>query len=173
MKKFLVVLIVFVLLAGVGGFFFITHSKSMTDSGSWQEVTNSEFSMTIPKTMKEGKSNYTSSFGQEGVAYYSNVMGSVSVSKIPYSKNQYLADMDVKEYMNSLTIDGQKLTAYPINDTYYCEYFTTQGKTENFVIEAFYKGDDALYGVAVRYRSNDRKKFEKSMIKWIESFKTK
>ena len=171
----IIIAVVAVAIGAFMGFFWGDYQN--THSSQWHEVSTSEMSITIPKSMKEGKSFYTST-GQTSVAVYENSKAAVSVSKIPYSVNANLENMDLKKYINSISMNGKKLVAVSINDGYYATY-TQRGDAKDgeedqlFAIEAFFSGDDALYSVKVTCMNKDRDKYEESMMEWIKSFELK
>lgn len=175
MKKAITVIVIIVIALGVFavGYFGIDYTN--TNSKFWEKVTKSEFSMTIPKTMKEG-SGYDTSTGQESVAYFSNTKAAVSISKIKYSVNPDLENIDLKEYFDGKSINGQKLVPVKVNDGYYATYTNKGGSigskksVDVYSMEALFKGKDALYSVKVCCMMDDRKDYEKSMLEWLESF---
>ncbi len=177
MKKVITVIVVLLCFAAGFGAYYYKTDYSITNSSQWHSLNESEFSAKIPKTMEKG-SSYSTSTGQQGIASYSNSKAAFSVSKISYSQNEALKDMDLKEYLSNLKINGQKLTPVAINDGYYAAYTKTSKDffnedTEIYMVEAMYQGDDALYSVTVCCRLSDRKKYESSMMEWLDSFKLK
>jgi hypothetical protein len=177
MKKFLTMLIVAVVAAAAFcvGYFRVDYTN--THSKYWKSIGKSEFSMTIPKTMKE-ESGYTTSTGTESLAVYSNTGAAITVCKLPFSTNEDLKDVNLKDYINSRKINGTQLVAKKINDGYYAVY--TQGDYSNeatadqtFAVDGYYIGDSAIYEVKICCATADRADYEASMMKWLDSFELK
>lgn len=177
LKRVIGVLIGVVVALGVVFGMRFYEGMTITNEKQWKEVGNSEISVTIPKTMKEGK-GLDSSSGTEAVALYGNSKASVSVNKLSYSSNPELKGVDLKMLIGMLSMGGQKLSATPIGDGYYATYTedlraSNGDKKTCYSIEAFFEGSDALYSIKVTCFLEDRAEFEPSMLKWVESFKIK
>lgn len=178
MKKLLTVIIVVV--CGVLCFFGYNYisEKNITDSSKWVEFDNSEFTVTLPENMKSSSKLYTVSTGQEQIAFYENSDSCFSVAKLPYSQNEALKNIDIKDYFKNLQINGQSITMFPVNDGYYySRQVNSSGIFDNtsdiFVIEGVFKGETAVYSVVIQCRLSDKDTYEDSMLKWLESFKLK
>lgn len=176
MKKLIIPIAVAV--CGVGGFFGYNHSidKGITDSSKWTEVGNGEFIARIPDNMESESRLLSTSAGQEQIAYYSNSKTAFSVAKIPFSANKALESIDLESYCNNLEINGKKLNITPINDGFYYSCVkNSSGVFKNtdsiFVIEGIFRGDSAVYSVAVQCRAEDKNSYEDSMTEWLESFR--
>lgn len=175
-----IIIIAAVIICAVSVFFGIkAFSKDQTtDSSKWRIVTHSEFTVTLPKNMKSSDNLFTTSFGEEQVASYSNSKVTFSVAKIPYSYNANLKNIDIEKYINSFSIDGEKMSAKSIGNGYYYSSYrnastTPEDEDKIFNIEAFFKGSDAMYSISTYCEAADRSKYEASMLKWVESFNVK
>lgn len=178
MKKVIIFIAIIVCLAGVILGIKAFSGNQTTDSSKWRIVTHSEFTVTLPKNMKSSSKLYDTSFGEEQIAMYSNSDVALSVAKISYSYNSKMKDIDLKKYINSISIDGEKMSAKSIgNGYYYSTYRNASPAPEDedklFVIEALFKGSDAMYSVSTYCDRADRSKYEASMLKWVESFNAK
>lgn len=174
MKK--IIIIAAVILCAVGIFFGVRalSKDQTTDSSKWETVYHSEFSVTLPKNMKSSDKLFTTSFGEEQIAMYSNSDVTFSVAKIPYSYNPNLKDIDIKTFMSSISVDNEKITPIAIGDGYYsASYRNSSPNNEGdlFNIEAIFKGSDAIYGIATSCDTTKRSDYEASMLEWIESFR--
>lgn len=176
MKKAIIFVAVILCIAGVILGIKAFSKDQTTDSSKWKTVSHAEFTVTLPKNMKSSSKLYDTSFGEEQIALYSNSEVTFSVAKIPYSYNANLKDIDIKKYINALSIDDVKMEAKPIGNGYY--YATNRNaspapedKDKLFTIEALYKGTDAMYSVSTYCEAVDRSKYEASMLKWAESFR--
>lgn len=177
LKKFIGFVLGLVIALGVVFGMRYYEGMTITNEKQWREVSNSEMSVTIPKTMKEGK-GLDSSMGTEAVALYGNNRAAVSVNKLSYSSNQALKGADLEALINSMSIGGNKLKATKINDGYYATYTETvnssNGKSKTcYSIEAFFEGESALYSIKITCFIEDRADYEPYMMKWLESFKLK
>lgn len=97
---------------------------------------------------------------------------------MPYSVNESLRKLNIENFFSSWTIDGKSLNPIKINDGfYYSMEKETSGVFKNtsniFVIEGIFKGENAVYSVAIQCRTKDNNKYEDAMIKWLESFEIK
>ena len=174
MKK--IVGIIIVIIFAAVGFLAARYGVDYTNTHSkfWQEVSTSEMSMTIPKSMKKGQ-NYRSSTGWESVAVYSNSKASAVVAK---SSNAEFQNLNIESYINSISVNGTKLTASKINNGYYTKYVGGDASSENtsdksFNIEGFFQGKDAIYDVKFSCSVSDRDEYESAMMEWLESFQLK
>lgn len=178
MKKIITVIVIAVLAtAGYSGYDY-TMDKSINDASEWSETGTSEFTVTLPENMKSSSNLYYTSDGQEQIAYYYNSKAGFSVSKIPYSVNENLKNIDIKSYMGNLTINGKSLDVKPINDGYYYVIQTQSSgyfkDTKSvFKMEGAFKGENAFYSVVIQCRERDRKDYEDSMTEWLNSFELK
>ncbi|MDE6780196.1 MAG: hypothetical protein K2J40_01870 [Ruminococcus sp.] len=178
MKKIITIIIVAVLAAaGYFGYDY-TMDKKMTNPSEWSQTGNSEFTVNLPEDMKSGSNLWHTSDGQEQIAYYYNSKAGFSVAKLPYSVNGNLKNIDIKSYLENITINNVKLDIKPVNNGYY--YSTVKkssGTFKNtdkvFTIESIFKGDDAVYSVAIQCRESDRNNYEASMLEWLKSFELK
>lgn len=176
MKKIIITLIL--IACGAAGYFGYNHfeEKKITDSSSWVQVGNSEFTAELPENMEASSELYTVSTGAEQIACYVSDYATFSVAKIPYSVNEALRTLDLKTYLSNLKIDGESLNLISVNDGF---YYTRQVDRKDmfnnsdsvYTVEAMFKGEDAVYSVAICCRAEDMPEYNDSMIKWLESFK--
>lgn len=179
MKKVIIFIVIAVVAAAAGVFvFFNSIEKNMTDSSKLKTFSHAEFTVKLPQNMKPKKNLYTVSTGEEEIAYYSNTQACCSISKIPYSANEYLKDMDIEKYCQNLKINGESITIYPVGDGFY--YYRDveasnifKNTTELFNIEAIFKGENAVYSIVTQCRAADKAKYKDIMISWIETFQLK
>ena len=177
MKKLATVIIIAVLAAaGYFGYDYVMD-KNITNNSAWSETGNSEFTVTLPESMKSSSKLYSVSTGEEQIAFYENSKVAFSVAKIPYSVNENLKNIDLASYLGNISINGEKINVKPVNDGYYYSSLKKSSffkDSDNvFVIESMFKGNDAVYSVAIQCRERDRNDYENSMIEWLESFKLK
>ena len=177
MKKIITIIIIAILAtAGYFGYDYMMDN-SITNTSEWSETGNSEFTVKLPENMKSSSKLYSVSTGEEQIAFYENSKVAFSVAKLPYSINENLKNIDLKTYLGNIQINGEKINLISVNDGYY--YSTLKkssffkGNDEVFVIESMFKGDNAIYSVAIQCRERDRKDYEDSMIEWLKSFKLK
>lgn len=175
MKKIITVIIIAGLAtAGYFGYDY-TMDKSITDNSKWVENVNSEFTVKLPESMKSSSKLYSVSTGEEQIAFYENSKVAFSVTKLPYSVNENLKNIDLESYLGNIKINDEKINLKPVNDGY---YYSRQKKSsffkdtdDVFIIESVFKGDNAIYSVAIQCRERDRNDYESSMVEWLESFK--
>lgn len=178
MKKIIIAVIV-VICFSVGFFGYKYFTKiDVTDSSKWEYVYNDEFTVKLPENMEASDNLFYTSTGQKQIAFYQNSEVCFSVAKIPFSTNEALKTIDIKTFCQNIEINGKKLDIIPVNDGY---YYTTDRETENvfentssiFSIEGIFKGNDAIYSVAIQCRKEDKIEYKSSMIEWLESFELK
>lgn len=178
MKKIITAIIITVLAtAGYFGYNYTMESK-ITDSSKWSQTGNAEFSVKLPDNMESGSNLWYTSDGQEQIAYYYNSKVGFSVAKLPYSVNENFKNIDIKNYLGNITVNNEKPDVKPVNDGYYYSIVKksseTFSDTDNvFTVESIFKGDSAIYSVAIQCRERDRKNYEDSMIEWLKSFELK
>lgn len=176
MKK--IIIIAAVIICAVGIFFGVRalSKDQTTDSSKWETVYHSEFSVTLPRNMKSSDKLFTTSFGEEQIALYSNPDVTFSVAKIPYSYNPNLKDIDIKAFMSNISVDNEKITPIAIGDGYYPttnRNSSPDNKGDIFNIEAIFKGSDAIYSISTSCDITKRSEYEAPMLEWIESFRVK
>ena len=122
----------------------------------------------LPEALESTNDLYYTSTGTEQIACYVKENVGFSVAKLPMSSDR-IQRLDLKKYISSLEINGEKLEAIEINDGYYCVK-NGDSSDDYFKIEAIFKGKNEVYSVVASCIMADKSKYEESMIKWIESF---
>ena len=171
MKKILAILGIIITIAVCGLIVFTVISENtvdLTDTSDWHYVTHSEFEAKLPEALESTNDLYYTSTGTEQIACYVKENVGFSVAKLPMSSDR-IQRLDLKKYISSLEINGEKLEAIEINDGYYCVK-NGDSSDDYFKIEAIFKGKNEVYSVVASCIMADKSKYEESMIKWIESF---
>lgn len=173
----LIVIGVFVLIAL--GYGYYKNTYSLTNEKSYREVSTSEFSMMIPKTLEKGSSLRPSSDGMVPVAFYTSEKAAVDIEKIPYSTNPELESMDIEAYLELLAKTDSDMKPTKDGDVIYVTYVDKGGSgalknsKDCFVVEALFQGKDAMYSVNAYCYNEDKDKYEDALINWVKSFEPK
>lgn len=169
-KSLIVILIIIAL--GIG-FYFFKNSLCYTVPAFYHEVSTSDFTMKIPSALKK-----ESSTDSDTVAFYTSEKAAVNITKIDYSVNPALESIELKDFGDYAALGGFDGDFTYKDDFVYTSYNDSasgvMGDTQDcYVIEALYKGDDALWSVNAYCRVGDKAEFEDSLLKWVESFELK
>lgn len=180
MPKFVQTLIVVAVFLLIGfGYVYYKNTYSLTNEKSYHEVSTSEFSMTIPKTLEKSSTTGSVSDGMVPVAFYTSEKAAVDIEKIPYSQNPALESMDMDAYLEYLSATDSDMKPTKDGDVVYVTYIDDGGSAalknskDCYVVEALFQGDDAMYSVNAYCYNEDKDKYEESLIKWVKSFKLK
>ena len=181
-KKIIALILTLLILGGATAFFFIRHSmqeKAMTDRDKWETFTHAEFTVTLPKTMKEIDDFTLTDNSMTPVAAYSTKKAGFGVSKIAYSGNYAaLKDMNIKNILEKLTFNGSTLMPESTgNGGYYVTYsqkITEKGESATYYfVEALFKGENAMYSATATCRGDHLQELKPYMVQWISSFQPK
>lgn len=166
LKIFLGVVLVLAAAFGVAKLFVMKDGYTITHDSSWQKVSHSEMSITIPKSLKLDKERSVKKDNTEAV-YFRNKKAEVRIGKTGYPDPEKLKKVDLEEIV---TKKAGNSPVKKVNNGY-CFTLVTNEKTQrHFSLIAFFIVGDALYDVEATCRDDDSEKFEASMEKWIESF---
>lgn len=169
LKIFLGVVIVLAAAFGVAKAFVLKDGYSITHDGSWREVSHSEVSITIPKTMKLDKDRSVKKDNTEAV-YYKNTKAEVRIGKTGYPDPEKLKKVDLEEIVTKNAEKQGNSAVKKINNGYYFTYVGKEKTQTHYSLLAFFIEGDAIYDVEVSCLLGDKDKFEDSMVKWLESF---
>lgn len=81
-----------------------------------------------------------------------------------------LSRLDLKTYLNNLTINGEPVNPVEVNGGYYYRAKGSASSGDIFRIDAIFKNDNAVYSISTGCPALERAQYEQSMIKWVESF---
>ncbi|WP_124098523.1 zinc ribbon domain-containing protein [Ruminococcus sp. Marseille-P6503] len=167
-----ILVVVVIALAGLG-YTYYKNMYSLTHSSTYKEVSESEFTMKIPRTLKKDSSG-----DSESVAFYTSEMAAVNIVKYDYSTNPEMELISPEDYMSLAEVgsfDGEfKKDGDLVYACYNDSTVGTLGDTQEcYVIEGLFKGDDAMWSVNAYCLSKNKEDYEDALIEWVKSFKLK
>lgn len=172
MKKIILISVSVIAAAICAVIIFMVASANkidLNDSSKWVNVSHSEFSVKLPEALESSTQLYSTSLGTEQIACYSKDEVFFSVAKKGMSSAD-ISRLDLKTYLNNLTINGEPVNPVEVNGGYYYRAKGSNSSGEIFRIDAIFKNDSAVYSVSTGCPALERTQYEESMIKWIESF---
>lgn len=139
----------------------------ITDQSEWEYVSHDEFTAKLPSAMESSSKLYSTSLGSTQIACYTydDIVFSVAKKAIPADQ---LKSLNLKEYIQNTTINGERLVPVKLSNGYY--YKITNNSDERYQMEALFKGRNAVYSVTASCPMDESAEYEESMIAWIESF---
>ncbi len=170
MKKLLVAAAILLSIAACAVIIFnVSSGKNVdiTDQSEWEYVSHDEFTAKLPSAMESSSKLYSTSLGSAQVACYTydDIVFSVAKKAIPADQ---LKSLNLKEYIQNTTINGERLVPVKLTNGYY--YKTTNNSNERYQMEALFKGKNAVYSVTAGCPMDESAEYEESMIAWLESF---
>ena len=183
--KFVWVLLAVLIIAGGG--YFLKHymdSRNLRDESTWEEISESEYTVTLPKALKKADSKkYTP--GYKVIGFYTSTEAAFEVDKMDLDASEKAAFKNqdrqqlLKQLISAMSIDGQKLEPKELGDgKVYVEYTRSEKdvikKSDKlFVVDVMCMTEDAIYEAYAYCAEEDKDKYDSAMIKWVESFKVK
>ncbi len=186
--KFLVFLII-IAAVGAGVFFGMgkMNEKNVTDESTWTTISEPQFSIKVPKSMKKGEMLTVQGSSVQQLCFYTSQLAGFDVNFYTYNDEEKgtLGSLSVKEYetvMKKMTrkVNGQVLT-YKARDGknyLFAEYNRHSpnyiGKSDEvWYIEAMYPTKEGYYIVDTYCAQTDKDMLRESMLKWLDSFTIK
>ena len=174
---------IIIALALAGGFIFFKYKTSdeyrITHKDEWETKSESSYSITIPKGMKDGDIVEIGEAKGLNLFFSNEAAVMIGVEYYPEGIDSLTAD-DVEEILKSKkrSINNQELVPQRKGDINYYEYDKTSktliGKSDDLrAVESYIVGKKGIYQVHAYCARSDYSKYKEYMFEWIESFKEK
>ena len=189
--KAIIIAVIILALLAAGIYFGIgfVSEKQITDEGSWVTVDEPRFSITVPKSFKEGKMLAMSKelSGVEFLKFYTSGLAGFDVSVCDYTEEEKgtLGLLDAKAYAAATKLQKRNVGGIEVNyevrdgkNYLYAEYPVTRAnyvsKSDKiWYIESMFPTKDGYYTVNTYCASSDKDKMRDYMFKWLDSFTIK
>lgn len=166
---------------GSYGYFRYRDVYHVTHEDTWETITRSEYSMTIPADMQDGNVLMLDNSSEVLDCFASSeVMIAVYVTRWSSEEKELLKQVNLTDLIMQTfqrrTINGMQLEPVQRGEMIYVEYprnTTTMFKGTDTVqtIDACFISDDGLYEIEVYCPENKYSDYQTYMLSWLDSFK--
>lgn len=175
--------LVFAVMATILVAAFLSSGKALTDRSKWENISQTNYSITLPANMKEadidpGFANLTH------LNTYRSGDAVVCVSYMPFTadqkrflKRKQIVEM-IKEWVPEEDENGQTIIAQEHGELVYFEYAENAdgiffGSSDITCVEAFYVSNDALYSIDFLMPAGKYAEHQDVVFAWMDSFRPK
>lgn len=166
------------LLVGLAGglFWFVFKDVYYTSTpDTWETVTGSSYTMTMPKGMRDTQIDFTDArFKLLDCKANHYVMIAVAQAVLSKEERKIANRLDMftimKELTPTRTVDGKKVEPQKRGDIIYESYSQTLDGTEYRVIDAVFISETSLFEVGVFCLEDNFSEYESYIFEWLDSF---